>query len=122
MNHETRKALYQTISEKRQRPLISYVTSFRNNAAASIASDVIPEFIKQVQAIESGQNEIDLLIISYGGDPTVAYRIISILRERFKKIGVLLPYTAYSAATLISLGADESLCIHFQTLDLLIPS
>lgn len=116
MNHDTRKSLYQTISEKRQRPIISYVTSFRNNATASIASDVIPEFIKQVRAIDSAQNEIDLLIISYGGDPTVAYRIISILRERFKKIGVLLPYTAYSAATLISLGADEIVMHPFSNL------
>lgn len=92
------------------------MTSFRVNASASIASDVIPDFIKLIQSIPPEYKEIDLLIISYGGDPTVAYRIVSILRERFKKVGVLLPYTAYSAATLISLGADEIIMHPFSNL------
>ena len=47
------------------------------------------------------------MIISNGGDPITALRIISILRERFNKISVLLPCVAYSAATILSLGADE---------------
>ncbi len=116
MDYNSRKELYKQIIESRKRPLITYVTSFRANASASIASDVIPNFIKLVQTIERDSKEIDLLLISYGGDPTVAYRIVSILRERFDKIGVLLPYTAYSAATLISLGADEIVMHPFSNL------
>jgi hypothetical protein len=116
MNYQVRKRLYKKISKKRSRPLITYVTSFRVNASSSIASDVIPDFIKLIHSIPLEFKEIDLLIISYGGDPTVAYRIISILRERFKKVGVLLPYTAYSAATLISLGADEIIMHPFSNL------
>jgi hypothetical protein len=107
MSYEIRKAIYEKISEKRQRPIISYVTSFRQNAVANMASDVVAQFIKNVDRIPGDKKEIDIVLISYGGDPTVAYRLISILRERFKKIGVLLPYTAYSAATLMALGADE---------------
>lgn len=116
MDYHKRKELYRKISEKRGRPLLAYVTSFRVNASASIASDVIPDFIKLIQAVPTEHKDVDLLIISYGGDPTVAYRIISILRERFKKVGVLLPYTAYSAATLISLGADEIIMHPFSNL------
>ena len=37
----------------------------------------------------------------------MSWRIISLLREKFKKVSVLIPYTAYSAATLLALGADE---------------
>ena len=37
----------------------------------------------------------------------MSLRIISILRERFKHISVLVPYVAYSAATILALGADE---------------
>lgn len=107
MNYTDRKKLYKKISEIRKRPLITYVTSIRNNANASIASDVIAHFLKQLSKISEDVDSVDLLLISNGGDPTVSYRIVNLIRERFKKFGVLLPYTAYSAATLISLGADE---------------
>ncbi len=116
MNYENRNELYQKIAEIRKRPLISYVTSFRGNANASIASDVISHFLKQLSEIPPEIENIDLLLISYGGDPTVAYRIVNLLRERFKKFAVLLPYTAYSAATLISLGADEIIMHPFANL------
>ena len=116
MNYKIRVKLFKEISGIRERPLISYITSFRQNASASIASDVIPEFLKQLQSLPKDNPNIDLLVISYGGDPTVSYRIITILRERYKKIGVLLPFAAYSAATLISLGADEILMHPFSNL------
>lgn len=116
MNFDQRKDLYNRISEIRERPLISYVTSIRPNANASIASDVIAHFLKQISEIPDDCDAIDLLIISNGGDPTVSYRIVNLLRERFKKFGVLLPYTAYSAATLISLGADEIIMHPFSNL------
>lgn len=116
MNYEYRKKLYAKISEKRKRPLISYVTSYRSNASGLIAQDVIPELIKSIQKISKNHDAIDLLIISHGGDPTVSYRIVNILRERFKKFDVLLPYVAYSGATLISLGADEIIMHPFSNL------
>lgn len=50
---------------------------------------------------------IDLLIVSEGGDPTVAWRIVSLIREQVRSFNVLIPQAAYSAATLIALGADE---------------
>mgnify|MGYP000861562414 CR=1 FL=1 len=107
MNYTARKPLYEEISRLRERPLLAYVTSYRQNGGGNIASDIIPEIIKQINRIPATEENIDLLIMSYGGDPTVSYRIVNILRERFKKFGVLLPFAAYSAATLISLGADE---------------
>lgn len=116
MNFDLRKDLYAKIAEIRKRPLISYVTSSRGNANASIASDVISHFLKQMSEIPDDIDNVDLLIISHGGDPTVSYRIVNLLRERFKKFGVLLPYTAYSAATLISLGADEIVMHPFANL------
>ncbi|MDR2943560.1 MAG: hypothetical protein LBU81_00460, partial [Methanosarcinales archaeon] len=36
-----------------------------------------------------------------------ALRIITILRERFEHISVVVPYVAFSAATILALGADE---------------
>lgn len=37
----------------------------------------------------------------------VAWRIMSLLREKVNEVGVLVPQAAYSAATLLALGADE---------------
>lgn len=107
MAYSDRKALYSQIESIRNRPLIVFVTSLRPNAAGAIAPDLISEFLKQLLVISQEHAEIDLLLVSNGGDPIVPWRIVNILRERFSKLGVLLPYVAYSAATLLSLGADE---------------
>ena len=107
MTYDSRIELYKKIEEFRQKPLIVYATSIRSGTTASIASDVIVEFIKHINLIPNEIEEIDLLIISNGGDPITAWRIMNILRERFKKISVLIPFVAYSAATLLALGADE---------------
>jgi len=44
-----------------------------------------------------------------GGSGTTPWRIVSLLREYAKEFNVLIPFKAYSAATLIALGADEIL-------------
>ena len=107
MSYTTRKDLFEKIETHRSRPLIAYVTSIRPNFSGQMAGDSVDYIIKQIQSIPTTQREIDFLIISNGGDPITALRIISLLRERFDKISVLLPYVAYSAATILSLGADE---------------
>lgn len=111
-----RKALYDRIEATRGRPLIAYVTSSRPNAQAQMASDVIPRIAEQVRCVPPEHTDVDLLIVSNGGDPTVAWRTVSILRERFEKVGVLLPFSAFSAATLLALGADEVVMHPFANL------
>ncbi len=107
MSFDKRKGLYSKIEERRGRPLIAYYTSMRPNASGQMAADMIPELIKHLAHIAKNAKDIDILIVSSGGDPMVAWRIISMLRERFKRVGALVPYAAYSAATLLVLGADE---------------
>lgn len=50
---------------------------------------------------------IDLFLYSRGGDVSVPWRIASMLREFCGEFNVLVPYKAQSAATLLSLGADN---------------
>lgn len=107
MSYSTRKELLQKISENRGREIITYVTSIRPNMSCNMAGDSIIPVIEQLERIPEDKKEIDFLIISNGGDPITSLRIMSLLRERFDKIGVLLPYVAYSAATILALGADE---------------
>ncbi len=107
MGYEARKELYRRIEESRNHPLITYVTSIRPNLSGNMAGDAIAHIIDQIRLIPKEQDSIDFLIISNGGDPITSLRIISLLRERFKRISVFVPYVAYSAATILALGADE---------------
>ncbi len=106
MSLDTRLALYRRVEARRNRPLIVYVTSNRLNANGQIASDSVPELLDQLQRLPETK-EIDLLLVSDGGDATVAWRIVSLIRERAEKFSVLVPQAAFSAATLIALGANE---------------
>lgn len=107
MPYEDRIDLYKRIEEQRERPLVIYVTSLRHNASGKMASDVITEFIRQIRVIPKTEKRISIFLVSNGGDPTVAWRIISLLREQFVDVEVLLPFAAYSAATLLAMGANR---------------
>lgn len=104
---EEKKNLYQKIEQITGNPLIVFATSRRPSASGSIASDSVDEFIRQVDLIEESPNIIDVLIESNGGDPLVIWRLVSILRTKAKKIRALVPHSAFSAATLFCMGADE---------------
>ncbi len=107
MSYKSRKVLYKQISEERGNPIIAYVTSIRPGLSASMAADAISPIIKQIEAVPKEADEIDFIIISNGGDPITSMRIMSLLRERFKTVNVLLPYSAFSAATIFALGANK---------------
>ena len=107
MSLGTRLPIYKRIEEIRGCPLVAYVTSTRPNATGQMAMDAVPEILDQVLALPRDCKAVDLLVVSLGGDPTVAWRVMTLLRDRVKKVGVLIPQSAFSAATLLALGADE---------------
>jgi hypothetical protein len=107
MSLKERLSLYEALEAKRGRPLVVYVTSSRQRASGQMASDVVSELLAQLQTLPADADALDLLIVSQGGDPTVAWRVVSLIRERVKKFAVLVPQAAFSAATLMALGADE---------------
>ena len=102
-----RARLYAAIEELRKRPLIVYATSTRHNVNAQMAADTVREFIDQMDRIQPSVTEVDVLLHSSGGDALAAWKLISVLRERFKRVHVLVPFMAFSAATIFALGADE---------------
>lgn len=116
MSVQSRVAIYGKIEALRERPLIVYATSPRANAGGKMGRDAIPEICDQIAALPAGARKVDLLIVSGGGDPMVAWRTISMIREKVDEIGVLVPHTAYSAATLLALGADEIIMHPFANL------
>ncbi len=102
-----RIALIQELEEVRGSRLIVYVTSDRQPPfAAKMASDVIRPFFEHLRAI-GRVPLLDVLVYSLGGDTIVPWRLVNLARESCDRLGVLVPYKAHSAATLLALGADE---------------
>lgn len=77
--------------------------------------DAVAQFVEQIRVIGNG-DAIDVLVHSYGGDSLAAWRIMSTLRESYEKVSVLVPFSAFSAATLLALGADEIVMHPFAAL------
>lgn len=78
--------------------------------------DCIPELCEHLRKIPDDVEKVDFMVVSQGGDPNVAWRITSLLRERFSTIGVLIPFDAHSAATILAFGADEIIMHPFSCL------
>lgn len=106
MDIAQRTAAYRAIEDLRGRPLIVYATSTRANAENLMSGDAVRQFIDQIDRIAES-SRVDVLIHSHGGDPLAAWKLMSLLRERFDHVSVLVPYAAFSAATVFALGADE---------------
>ncbi|MBV6449320.1 MAG: hypothetical protein MHPDNHAH_00030 [Anaerolineales bacterium] len=110
MSRETRIKLLKSIQKKRNSKVITYITSDREGLSASIAGDVVSILHEHILAIKPDKRDkLDLFIYSRGGDSDVPWAIVSMFREYSKEgaFSVLIPYRAHSAATVISLGADE---------------
>ena len=107
MSLAERRKIYQEIEQHRNRPLLVYVTSKRDGVQAAMATEALPYIIEQLDNLPSDSTQLDFLIVSYGGDPMVAWRIMSLIRQRVSNVAVLIPQSAYSAATLLALGANE---------------
>lgn len=98
--------LISRIEERRGSSLICYVCGDRPGVQASIADDAVWPMYDQVRSMGM-VDALDLFLYSRGGDVDVPWRIVSMLREHCKRLNVLIPYRAHSAATMIALGCDH---------------
>lgn len=101
-------ALIKKIEEIRGSTVMCFLTSIRENVVSVIADDSVRVFFDHLLLLPSRPvPKLDLFLCSNGGSGTVPWRLVSLFREYAKSFNVLIPYRAYSAATLIALGADE---------------
>jgi len=109
MPRDTRVDLIKQLQAKRQgRLLVVYVTSTRLGHEVQIADDAFRRIFDHLEAAsETAKGGVDLFIHSNGGSGTVPWRIVNLIRQYAKTFAVLVPHHAFSAATLIALGADE---------------
>jgi len=108
-NNHIGKELIEKLEEKRQSKVIVYFTGDRHPFGARIAEDAVRPLYDHLLNLEfmGDKKRIDLFLYSRGGDVSVPWRIVSMIREFCDEFNVLIPYRAQSAATLISMGADN---------------
>jgi hypothetical protein len=88
--------------------VIVYITSTRSGYEIPIADDAFRLIYEHLElGQEQAKKGVDLFIHSNGGSGTVPWRIVSLIRQYTGNLAVLVPHRAFSAATLIALGADE---------------
>lgn len=101
-----RRDLIKNIQKNRQSKVIVYFTGDRTPALARISEDAVRPLYDHLLSV-GNSNRIDLFLYSRGGDVSVPWRIVSMIREFCEEFSILVPYKAHSAATLMSLGADS---------------
>ncbi len=77
-----------------------------NSGRGNVCNDdalALYEIFKKV----NGGKKVSLFIKSNGGDVEAALRIVNLVREYFEEVIAWVPLECASAATMISLGADE---------------
>lgn len=106
---EERIKLLEAIEEKRGSKVLVYFCADRPIAGSQVSSDAVRPLYEHLLAIAPSPKIkiIDLYLYSIGGRVEVPWRIVPMLREFCKKLGIIIPFKAYSAATLIAMGSDE---------------
>ena len=107
MARPQRMEIMQKIGQSRGSAVISYVTGDRENVSTRIAPDVIRILFRQLKMMGK-RPQIDLFLYTRGGDVLTPWRLVNLFREFTERFSVLVPFRAYSAGTLLCLGADET--------------
>jgi hypothetical protein len=103
---EKRAEIISRIEKRRESRLIAYFTGDRENVSTRVAPDVLRVFYRHLEAI-GPTSRLDLFLYTRGGDVLTPWRLVNLLREYANRLAVLVPFRAYSAGTLLCLGADE---------------
>ncbi len=120
---QSRNALIKKLEGLRGSSVICLLTTLRPGVQGAISDDQVRVVFDHL--LELAQRPIprlDLFLVSNGGNGVVPWRLVSLFREFSKEFNVLIPYRAYSAATLLALGADQIVMHTFGELGPIDPS
>lgn len=106
-----RREIIRQIEAYRNSKVLVYFVGDRPIFNAAIAGDSIRWIYEHLRNMSNDERvkTIDFYLYSLGGSLEVPWPIISILREYCENLNVLVTYKAFSATTLIALGADKIL-------------
>ena len=98
-----------------------YITGDRRGLETKIGMDVFPIFHEHLIRIGKRKRR-DLFLYSSGGITIAGYALVNLIREFCEEFNVIIPFKALSAATLISLGANEVIMTPMAQLSPIDPS
>lgn len=105
-----RKNQLKIISKLRgDRDIIVYASDINNKSNAPVSidfSDILP-FQDQLSNLNG--NSIDVILETPGGIAEVVEDLVRLLRSKYNDIGIIIPGTAKSAGTIMTMAADEIL-------------
>jgi len=107
-NIEARLNLLEEIERERESKVITYFCGDRPGAGTGIATDAIRPMYDHLKSL-GDVKQLDLFLYGRGGVLEVPWRMVTMLRGFCENFSVIIPYKAYSAASLISLGADKNI-------------
>lgn len=92
----------------RNHPCICYVANVvkHNPDSAITITDTLP-FTEMVAAVPVEQKEVDIVLITPGGDAGQVDNFVHVLRPRFDKVNFIVIDMAMSAGTMFCLSGDE---------------
>lgn len=98
---DLKKTFIQSIEQARKSTVLVYVHD------DSMSHRHVPQIYSELLKIGEVDN-LDIFLSSPGGDPDAAYKIVKMCRGHCKKkLSVIVPFMAKSAATLLAIGTDE---------------
>jgi len=97
--------LIKEIQAKTNRKLIVYVANFNHPLGGIHLVDVLPfeEILRTIGSVK----EVDLLLNSPGGEINATEKLVTMLRQRYDHIRVIVPNQAKSGATMVALASDQ---------------
>jgi hypothetical protein len=110
VSRRSRLAIIRKIEKLHNSKVLVYFCGDRPGIPSNIAGDAIrPLYDHLLTFSKSGEKveKIDFYLYSLGGRMEIPWRIATMLREFCNSLNVIIPYKAYSAATLIALSADR---------------
>ncbi len=121
MNREKINNLIKEIQDLRKSKLIVYITGDRRKFETKIGMDVITIINDHLSSMNE-INKLDLFIYSTGGITMAGFGLVNLFREYCRDFNVIVPFKAYSCATLICLGAIEIIMTKLGQLSPIDPS
>lgn len=110
MGRKERVELIEKIQKSHGSTVLVYFTGDRYPFGSQMGEDAVIPLYEHLLALANAMPEskqLDLFLYSRGGNVSVPWRVVTMMREFCEEFRVLIPYKAYSAATMVSLGADR---------------
>jgi hypothetical protein len=108
MTREDRIELIKDVEKQLDLKLIVYFLGDRKLVSTQIADDAIRPMYDHLREVGKCKR-LGLFLFSRGGVMETPWKIVTMLREFCEELNIVVPYMAYSAATMICLGADKIL-------------